>query len=134
MTHDHGLYDALVRPGPAGVPRLEPALEVWAAVQSLPEPGIAIAGLGKRDVSHDAGLPLPIRVYRPGAGGRSAAGLTTLALWDQHARLACPPGALAVGDLVGFGISHPCTTFDRWRALFTVDGADRITGAITTIF
>jgi len=22
-----------------------------------------------------------------------------------------------VGDLIGFGISHPCTTFDKWRAI-----------------
>ncbi|HEY0012428.1 MAG TPA: alanine racemase [Allosphingosinicella sp.] len=134
VTHDHGLYEALVRPGRHGVPSLRPALEVWAAVQSLPEPGLAIAGLGKRDVSFDSGLPRPIRVYRPGAGERSPDGLGTLALWDQHASLACPPGALALGDLVGFGISHPCATFDRWRALFLADEGDRISGAVTTIF
>ncbi len=134
VTHDHGLYESLVRPGLRGVPLLEPALEVWAAVQSVPEPGLAIAGLGKRDLSFDSGLPRPIRVCRPGEGECGAAGLATLSLWDQHAALACPPGALRVGDLVGFGISHPCATFDRWRALFLADGADRITGAVTTIF
>ena len=37
---------------------------------------------------------------------------------DQHAYLRCradeadPP---QVGDLIGCGISHPCTTFDKWR-------------------
>jgi D-serine dehydratase len=70
-----------------------------------------------------------------GAGGDGpAAGLEVVALWDQHASLACPQGALAIGDLVGFGISHPCATFDRWRALFTAGETDRITGFVTTIF
>jgi D-serine deaminase-like pyridoxal phosphate-dependent protein len=134
VTHDHGLYDGLVRPGMAGVPALRPAIEVWGAVQSLPEPGLAIVGIGKRDVSHDAGLPRPVRVRRRDAGEGSAAGLETIALWDQHASLACRQRALGVGDLVGFGISHPCATFDRWRVLFTADEADRISGFVTTIF
>jgi len=134
VTHDHGLYADLVGLAAGGLPRLEPALEVWGAVQSLPEPGLAIVGLGKRDAGFDSGLPQPIRVHRPGVGERKAGGLRTLTLWDQHASLACPDGALAVRDLVGFGISHPCATFDRWRALFTVDGDDRVTGAVTTCF
>ncbi len=37
-----------------------PALEVWAYVQSRPEPELAIAAFGKRDASYDAGLPVPI--------------------------------------------------------------------------
>ncbi|HZF94288.1 MAG TPA: alanine racemase [Allosphingosinicella sp.] len=134
VTHDHGVYAATVRPGVRGVPRLQPALEVWAVIQSLPEPGLAIVSLGKRDISYDAGLPRPIRVHRPGEGERPAAGLAAVTLWDQHASLADPAGTLRVGDLVGLGISHPCTTFDRWRALFLADDADRITGAVTTIF
>ena len=113
---------------------LRPALEVWGAVQSLPEPGIAIVGVGKRDVSFDAGLPRPIRVYREGGGEIGAETLSVLELWDQHARLAGPDGALRIGDLVGFGISHPCATFDRWRALYTADDDDSITGFVGTIF
>src|SRR5690606_19010373 len=46
-------------------PGLQPALQVWAYVQSLPEPGRAIIGLGKRDAAFDAGLPTPALVYRP---------------------------------------------------------------------
>jgi D-serine dehydratase len=134
VTHDHGVYQGTVRPGLQGVPNLQPALEVWAVIQSLPEPGLAIASLGKRDVSYDAGLPRPIRVHRPGEGERPATGLATVTLWDQHASLADPAGTLRVGDLIGFGISHPCSTFDRWRALFLADDPDRITGAVTTIF
>ena len=34
------------------------AIEVWAPVLSRPEPDRVIVGLGKRDVSYDAGLPV----------------------------------------------------------------------------
>jgi len=85
-------------------------------------------------VSHDSGLPRPIRAHRSGVGALDAGRLRVVNLWDQHASLACPDGALRLGDLVGFGISHPCATFDRWRALFTADESDRITGAVTTVF
>lgn len=123
---------ALASPLPEG------ALEVWAAVQSLPEAGLAIATLGKRDISHDWDLPLPQRWLRPG-GGRAPAplpgGHKVLRLNDQHAYLELPQGSpLAVGDLVGFGVSHACTTFDKWRCLYTVDDDCRVTGAIRTFF
>ena len=39
-----------------------------------------------------------------------------------------------MSDLIGCGISLPCTTFDQGRVLFTVDGGDRVTGAIRTFF
>ena len=41
---------------------------------------------------------------------------------------------LAVGDVVLLGISHPCTTFDKWRVLFTVDDRYRVLGAVRTFF
>jgi len=134
VTHDHGLYAALAVG--EGLPSLHPALEVWAAVLSIPEPGLAIVGAGKRDVSHDAGLPIPLWRHRPGGGRgpKPAAGLEAVALWDQHLALSDPSAMLAVGDLVGLGISHPCATFDRWTALPTVDDSYRVTGAITTLF
>ena len=56
---------------------------------------------------------------------------------DQHAYLrhtGAQDDAPRVGDLVGCGISHPCTTFDKWRSLFTVDDDYRVTGAIRTFF
>jgi D-serine dehydratase len=135
VTHDHGIYESLVRPGgPHSLPGLAPSLEVWGVVQSLPEPHLAIVGVGRRDVSFDSGLPRAIRVDRPGADKVDVEGVSTVRLWDQHAALAMPPGRLRIGDLVGFGISHPCGTFDRWRALFTVDERSRITGAVTTLF
>ena len=52
---------------------LQSCLEVWAYVQSLPEPGLAIIGMGKRDAAYDAGLPQPALHYRPGSPGTQAA-------------------------------------------------------------
>ena len=56
---------------------------------------------------------------------------------DQHAYLrwrADEADVPQVGDLIGCGISHPCTTFDKWRVLFAVDDGYRVTGAIRTFF
>ena len=39
-----------------------------------------------------------------------------------------------VGDMVACGISHPCTTFDKWRLLFIVDDDYTVTSAIRTFF
>ena len=131
VTHDHGLYAGLAR-----APQLRPALEVWGAVLSLPEAGRAIVGVGKRDVSSDAGLPLPLWHHRPNEAGspRPIERLEVAGLWDQHVALTGDTHDLAIGDLVGFGISHPCATFDRWRVLFLVDEERRVTGAVTTLF
>jgi len=43
-------------------------------------------------------------------------------------------GDARVGDLVGCGISHPCTTFDKWRWMPVVDDRYVVTGAIRTFF
>jgi D-serine dehydratase len=139
VTHDSGLYRRLTAPDGEplpGLPRLEHALEVWGVVQSLPEPGLAIVGVGKRDVSYDVEPPIPLRLHRPrsDADPRAAEGLHVGSLWDQHLSLAGDTAGLRIGDLVGFGISHPCGTFDRWTALFTVDDDYRVTGAVTTLF
>jgi D-serine dehydratase len=139
VTHDSGLYRRLTAPDGEplpGLPRLEHALEVWGVVQSLPEPGLAIVGVGKRDVSYDVEPPIPLRLHRPGSDSapRPAEGLHVRSLWDQHLSLAGETADLRIGDLVGFGISHPCATFDRWTALFTVDDDYRVTGAVTTLF
>jgi D-serine dehydratase len=118
--------------------RLHPAMEVWARIQSVPEPGLAIAGMGKRDVSHDAGLPVLKHVSRArGAGGiEDARGLgSVVRLNDQHAFIEMSAsGSLSVGDLAGFGIAHPCTTFDKWELIFLVDSRYDITGAVKTFF
>jgi D-serine dehydratase len=120
---------------------LRPALEVWSVVQSRPEPGLAILTMGKRDASHDAGLPVPLWRHRPGPGAPHAlpAGCEIVKMNDQHAYLRLPEGdpirdSLSVGDLVGCGISHPCTTFDRWPLLLAVDDDYAVRGALNTFF
>jgi D-serine dehydratase len=138
VTQDHGLYQRLTQPDGRplpGLPALAPALEVWGAVLSVPEPGLAVIGVGKRDVSYDVEPPLPAWRSRPSDTAPAPVhGMKVIGLWDQHLSLAMEPGQLAVGDMVGFGISHPCATFDRWQALLLVDDAYRITGAVTTLF
>jgi D-serine dehydratase len=145
VTHDSGFYNRMLegvkaRSGAAwqARPGLQAALEVWSQVQSCPEPGLAILTMGKRDASFDLEMPIVSKRYRPGA---DAAPQPVPASWkianmnDQHAYLRFPADAAPqVGDLVGCGISHPCTTFDKWRALFTVDDDYRVTGAIRTFF
>lgn len=141
ITHDSGMYDHLFQQLVARRPDLPPeglraALEVWAVVQSAPEPGRVIAGLGKRDIGQDADMPRPLWWFRPdvhAAPEPMPAGYAVTGMYDQHAYLDGPP-LLRVGDLVGFGVSHPCTTFDKWRMLFTVDDDYRVTGAVTTFF
>jgi D-serine deaminase-like pyridoxal phosphate-dependent protein len=54
---------------------------------------------------------------------------------DQHAFLKFNPEAnLKVGDLVGCGISHPCTAFDKWRLIPVVDDSYLVIDAILTYF
>jgi D-serine dehydratase len=146
LTSDHGMYQVQLqkldqREGVAPGQGLRPALEIWSVVQSRPEPGLAILTMGKRDASHDAGLPVPLFRHRPGPGAPHAlpAGCEIVKMNDQHAYLRLPEGEtmdalLAVGDLVGCGISHPCTTFDRWPLLLAVDDDYTVRGAINTFF
>lgn len=137
VSHDHGFYAAIspAARGSAGGLSLRPALELWAAVLSRPEPELALLCAGRRDVSFDAGLPVPLRVRHRDGSGSDARGMRVTALNDQHAFLQVPPGGrLAPGDLVGLGISHPCTTFDKWRVIPVVDDADALTNAVHTFF
>jgi D-serine dehydratase len=117
---------------------LQPALQVWAYVQSRPDPDKALLTMGKRDVSYDSGWPRPVAWFRPGVMQSPApmpAGCTITTLNDQHAHMALPVAAtLAVGDMVAFGIAHPCTTFERWQVLMLVDAKLDIVGAIRTFF
>lgn len=137
LTHDSGLYERL---SPLGTrepgDRLRPALEVWGAVLSRPEPDLAIVGLGKRDVPFDIELPIPeLAASRTGALRDVRGTLTVFALNDQHAYVRVAPGAeLAVGELVGCGISHPCLAFDRWPLIPLVDDDYTVVGGIRTFF
>jgi D-serine deaminase-like pyridoxal phosphate-dependent protein len=137
VTHDDGEY-ARVSPftaTAAGPIELRSAIELWAPVLSRPEPELALLGAGRRDVGFDQGLPSPLtrRDGRGRIGELSGATVTTLD--DQHAYLRLPADAeLAVGDLVGLGVSHPCTTLDRWRTIVEIDDAYRVTDVLQTFF
>lgn len=143
VTHDHGFYKRMVnvvnqRCGCED--GLRAAMEVWALVQSRPEPGLAILAVGKRDVSYDLDLPVPIARAARGAlvpAGVPASWQVT-ALNDQHAYLRWDDSdeatAPQVGDRVGLGISHPCTTFDKWRWMPIVEDDYRVSDAVTLHF
>lgn len=144
VTHDHGHYRRYLRllEQREGLQdSLRPALEVWAMVQSVPEPGLAFLGCGRRDISYDIELPMPQRLGR--AGVRDMRALQAVppdwritALNDQHAYLQFDPAGLvpAVGDRVVLGLSHPCTTFDKWRWMVIVQDDGAVSGAIHTCF
>jgi D-serine dehydratase len=96
---------------------------------------------GKRDVSFDSRLPQPLKWFRPGAGATAddIAGLSSdhavTGLNDQHCHLAVPRASpLQVGDMVALGISHPCTTFDKWQVLCIVNDGYDVVSAVRTFF
>ncbi|WP_219416290.1 amino acid deaminase [Pseudonocardia nigra] len=132
VTHDHVHYErsSPLRSAAAGpTERFLPALELRARVVSTPEPGLAIAGFGKRDAPYDLDLPVPLAVNGAPIDGTAEA----VELNDQHAFLRHDAG-LRVGDVVTFGLSHPCTAFDKWSLLPLVDDDDRVIGAVRTFF
>jgi D-serine dehydratase len=144
LTHDAGVYrDAqarIVQRNPiANQMRtgLLPALQIWAYVQSIPEQDKAIVAMGKRDAAFDAGLPIPALHYRPGDAGPKAvpASWTLTKMMDQHAYMQIgQQDDLRVGDMIGFDISHPCLTFDKWRTLPLLDAQYRVIEVIRTYF
>src|SRR5690348_1329873 len=146
LTHDSGMYRRMFQRLNERTPAvgqlgqgLQPALEVWTYVQSRPEPGLAICTMGRRDVSSDTEMPIPLSWSRPGGNAAPpqalGGGYTCTGLNDQHAYVTVPKETpLQVGDLVSFGVSHPCTTFDKWQLLYLVDDAYNVTGAVRTYF
>ena len=115
--------------------RFEPALELWATVLSTPEPGLAITGFGRRDAPEDHGLPIVKAVLQEGVSRTSASAIEVFELNDQHAFLRLSGEIeLSPGDILVCGISHPCTAFDKWRAIPVVDGGGVICDVIETYF
>ena len=144
VTHDHwnyARYLKLVEAREGLSASLQPALEVWAKVQSVPEPGLAILSAGRRDLSFDQCMPMPVRWAARGQSGEGAMQATpeswkVKALSDQHAHMVFDADGVwpQVGDRVALGISHPCTTFDKWRWMAVIEDDGRISGAISTHF
>lgn len=131
--HDHGQVPGAPLPLSPG---LVPSLELWSEVVSVPEPGLAIAGFGRREAPYDAALPVFLGRLADETGTlEPLAGVTVTALNDQHAYLRFDAGAsLAVGDRIACGIVHPCTAFDKWRHLALVDERYRVLETIDTYF
>ena len=144
LTHDVGAYRAAQARIQGSNPiarRLQssllPALQVWAYVQSVPEPELAIVALGKRDAAFDAGFPSPAAHFRPGAAAPADAPAhwAITGMMDQHAYLKIAAGDdLRVGDMIAFDISHPCLTFDKWRQLVVVDDDGEVVDIVQTYF
>ncbi len=144
LTHDVGVYrDAqqkIQQRNPIArymKESLQPALHLWAYVQSVPESEKAIVALGKRDAAFDAGLPTPALHYRSGniAPANAPSHWSLTKMMDQHAYLRIAEGDdIRVGDMIGFDISHPCLTFDKWRWLPVVDTEYTVVDLVQTFF
>ena len=96
-----------------------------SSLQSLPEPGMAIVAMGKRDIGFDL-APEALRRYREGGPTDqtlSVDGWKVIKQMAQHTFIELPADAtdVRIGDVLAFGASHPCMTFDKWRQLHLVD-------------
>ncbi|MGP3984264.1 alanine racemase [Streptomyces sp. KR80] len=138
VSHDDGHYRHITpfnRVPEEGA--LHAAFRLWAQVVSRPEPGQAFLNAGKRDAAYDLDLP-EVQVVRSGRDGsvRRAAGLTVTALSDQHTwvKVAADATDLEVGDWVGLGLSHPCTSFDKWQLIPLAEENGTVTDYIRTFF
>ncbi len=144
LTHDHVQYRKMLRCVGERLQlseTLKPALELISAVQSCPEPGLALLTMGKRDVSYDMDLPVPIWYAKLNDDSVKAAPShwEIKALNDQHAYLHFNPHSPAfehplVGQIIGSGVSHPCTTFDKWRWMPIVNDHYAVTSGISIHF
>ncbi|MFE9683657.1 amino acid deaminase [Streptomyces sp. NPDC006285] len=135
VSHDDGHYREVtpfVRIPEEGA--LHPAFRLWAQVVSRPSAEQAFANAGKRDAAYDLDLP-EVQVVRGEDGERPADGVTVTGLSDQHAwiRTAGDTG-LRVGDWVGMGLSHPCTSFDKWQLIPLVERDGTVVDYIRTYF
>ncbi|MEV6052290.1 amino acid deaminase [Streptomyces sp. NPDC052107] len=135
VSHDDGHYRRLTpftRVPEEGA--LEPAFRLWAQVVSRPTPEQAFANAGKRDAAYDLDLPIAQVVRRNGVE-RPATGITVTGLSDQHAWLRTEPGAdVRVGDWIGLGLSHPCTSFDKWQLIPVAEADGTVVEYVRTFF
>ncbi|MFF0114105.1 amino acid deaminase [Streptomyces prasinus] len=135
VSHDDGHYRELTpfnRVPEEGA--LEPAFRLWTQVVSRPSAAQAFANAGKRDAAYDLDLPFAQVVRRDGAE-RPADGISVASLSDQHAWLRTAPEAdLEVGDWLGLGLSHPCTSFDKWVLIPVAEADGTVVDYIRTFF
>ncbi|MEU4483642.1 amino acid deaminase [Streptomyces purpurascens] len=135
VSHDDGHYRKLTpfnRVPEEGA--LEPAFRLWTQVVSRPSAEQAFVNAGKRDAAYDLDLPFAQVIRRDGAE-RPATGVSVTGLSDQHAWLSTTPEAdLEVGDWVGLGLSHPCTSFDKWQLIPVVAADGTVVDYVRTFF
>jgi D-serine dehydratase len=142
LSHDSARYrrafaDIVARtPEAAAGGGLIPALEVWAYVQSRPEREKVLLTMGARDTAA-SDLPVPQTFFRAGMNAPASVGPghVVTGMNDQHTHMTVPADSpLAYGDMVSFGVSHPCLTFDRWPVIMVVDDSYNVKSAIRTFF
>ncbi|WP_330283293.1 amino acid deaminase [Streptomyces sp. NBC_00588] len=135
VSHDDGHYRQVTpfnRVPEEGA--LEPAFRLWAQVVSRPSAEQAFANAGKRDAAYDLDLPFAQVVRRDGAE-RPATGVAVTGLSDQHTWLRTTDEAdLEAGDWVGMGLSHPCTSFDKWQLIPLAEADGTVVDYIRTFF
>jgi D-serine dehydratase len=139
VSHDAGRYHRLSpldgRRAEGEPLELRNALESWAVVLSRPEPGLAIVGAGKRDLPYDVEMPIPLRLHRRAGEIASLSDCTVTKLMDQHAFLTVGPQlAIGAGDIVVFGLSHPCAAFDKAPLIPLIDDTYNVVDGIVTFF
>ncbi|UPZ29250.1 amino acid deaminase [Streptomyces sp. LRE541] len=135
VSHDDGHYREVtpfVRVPEEGA--LQPAFRLWAQVVSRPSDEQAFANAGKRDAAYDLDLPV-VQVVRGEGGERPADGISVTSLSDQHAWIRTAEGTgLRVGDWLGMGLSHPCTSFDKWQLIPVVEQDGTVVDYVRTYF
>ena len=129
ITHDHKYYEEIY-PFALSDRSFKPAIEVWAQVISKPEKDFGVLNLGKRDIGNDLHNPIPIKSYDGQVKSFSA---VIEKLNDQHGYLRGKQ-EFSLAQLIGLGISHPCTTFDKWGLIPLVNDDYDLIDCLQTFF
>ncbi|HBR5137764.1 TPA: alanine racemase [Klebsiella pneumoniae] len=112
-----------------------PTLRLWAEVISHSGESTAICGLGMRDSSIDQGLPVPLALWRDGKKVADISGTSqTVKLNDQHAFIEISKNEFRVGDVIEFGIRHPCTCLDKHDVIYGLNENNLVITAYKTFF
>ena len=129
VTHDSKYYEEIY-PFRGSEQTFKAAIEVWAQIISSPEPNFGVLNLGKRDIGNDLHNPIPFAQY---SSGLTAFSGQVEKLNDQHGYLRSKQD-FAVSQLIGLAISHPCTTFDKWRLIPLVNDNYDVVDCLYTFF
>ena len=136
LFHDHGLYRKVTPAarGVAGAPGSSPPWSCGPRWCPVPSPAWPCSARAAATPASTPACRYRCASIHRGGGAADLAGQVT-ALNDQHAYLELDPDtALAPGDLVCLGISHPCTTLDKWRLIPVLDDSHHVTDVVHTFF